>query len=383
MENISASVVRPEYTGGGLVNLVAELAAHFGVDTGHPRLGTAGGLCGGVSRVVLLVCDALGALSLQAWLEGGAMPWLHGMLRRGDARLESLTTVFPSTTAAALSSIHTGATPAEHGYLGYSLWLGPGPGVTDMLLGRDRYTHEPRALPAVPPSLYPRLAAAGVSCQAVNASAFATSALSTWHFAGAAYRGYWSANTLPSLVAEAADAPAPAYITAYWPAHDTVCHVHGPGSPQVADELAVLDLVLDRLVGRLPRTGHTPLLLVGDQGQRALVSEAAVYLGVLCLGPPAGERTAAYLREEPGLSERLSPFAILHPARDLWQEGWFGGPPARESFRQRVGDLLAIPRAGRQLLWRQPGRDAPEPYRGGHGGWSAAEMLVPLVSLRL
>ena len=376
--------VMPAYSGGSLVNLVATIAGHFGVATGHAAL-TEGGDLSGVDRVVFLVCDALGALQLEQHLAEGALPGLARMLADGDARSQRLTSVFPSTTAAALSSIHTGLTPAEHGHLGFSVWLDQGPDVTDLLLARDRFSKEPRPVPAAPPPIWSRLAAAGVSGRVVNAAAFADSALTRWHFAGAEYRRWYSANTLPSLIAEAVDGAGPTYVWAYWPDHDPVCHVHGPGSAQAADELAAFDLTVQRIVRRLPRTGRTVLLITGDHGQGALDPERVVFLDECLTTPPAGDRTAAYLRAEPGLEERLAPFAEMVPMPRVWAEGWFGGPPTVPAYRTRTGDFLALARDGRQFVWRPKGAAESRPtlWRGGHGGWSAEEMLVPLITARV
>jgi hypothetical protein len=376
--------VMPAYTGGSLVNLVATIAGHFGVATAHAGLAEDCDLSG-ADRVVFLVCDALGALQFEHHQAGGALPGLARMLADGDARLQRLTSVFPSTTAAALSSIHTGLTPAEHGHLGFSVWLDHGPEVTDLLLARDRFSKAPRPVPVAPPPIWPRLASAGVTGRAVNAAAFADSALTRWHFAGAEYRSWYSANTLPSLIAEAVDTPGPAYVWAYWPEHDPVCHVHGPCSAQAADELAAFDLAVQRLVRRLSRTGRTVLLIAGDHGQRTLDPEQVVFLDQWSATPPAGDRTAAYLRAEPRLEERLAPFAEVVPMDRVWADGWFGGPPSDPAYRTRTGDLLALARAGRQFVWRPKGaaQGGSTIWRGGHGGWAPEEMLVPLITVRV
>ena len=378
----AAGRVRPAYGGASLVNLVSSVAGRFGVATGHP--GLAGGPdLSGTGRIVLLICDALGLGQFQHHLAGGALPRLGRLLAAGDARLDRLTSVFPSTTAAALSSLHTGRTPAEHGHLGFALWLGGGPEVTDMLAGRDRRTGEPRAWPAGPPSIFPGLGRAGVTCRVVNSAAFAESALSAWHFAGAEYRRWYSANSLPSLLAEAARHDPPLYTWAYWPDHDPVCHVHGPCGAEAADELAVFDLVVERILRGLPRDGRTALLIAGDHGQAALDPARAVPLEPLAPSRPAGDRTAAYLRSAPGLAEALAPYAEVRAMDEIWAEGWFGGPPATAAHRARTGDLLAVAHPGRQFLWTEPGAEPAVPWRGGHGGWSAEEMEVPLVSIRL
>ena len=379
-----ATIVPPDYTGGGLVNLVATLAARWGVDTGHVPLQGSDGLTDGTERVLLFVCDALGYLELQGHLAHGVMPRLAARLSSGEAQLRTLTSVFPSTTAAALSTLHTGATPAEHGHLGYGLWLDGDDGVTDMLQGRDRATGAERPWPPSRPALTSRLSATGVCCRAVNAAAFAGSPLSRWHFAGADYRPWYGIHTVPTLVADALQGAGPIYVTAYWPEHDTLCHAYGPDSAQIRDEAAALDFVFDRLLGRLPRDGNTLVLLTGDHGQRRLRPEAAVFLNDLGAGAPGGERCAVYLRDRPGLAAALAPYATIHPMDAVWSAGWFGGPPTDTGFRRRTGDLLALPRDGWQLLWRGfvTGMGA-EPHRGGHGGLTADEMLVPLVTLRL
>jgi predicted AlkP superfamily pyrophosphatase or phosphodiesterase len=66
--------------------------------------------------VVLLVLDGLGWSALQD--HAPLMPRLAGM--DGDA----ITTVAPSTTATALTSIATGLAPAQHGIVGYRMLVG-------------------------------------------------------------------------------------------------------------------------------------------------------------------------------------------------------------------------------------------------------------------
>ena len=64
-------------------------------------------------QIVLLILDGLGWEQLEA--HQSLMPALTSLT--GGA----VTTVAPSTTATALSSIATGLTPAEHGLLGYRI----------------------------------------------------------------------------------------------------------------------------------------------------------------------------------------------------------------------------------------------------------------------
>lgn len=66
--------------------------------------------------------------------------------------------MFPSTTMAALTTLHTARAPAEHGYLGLTVWLDEAQAVVNLIRLYDVYTHAPggrglsgrRAVP-VPP----------------------------------------------------------------------------------------------------------------------------------------------------------------------------------------------------------------------------------------
>lgn len=94
--------VSPDYRGTSLVNVTATIAAHFGSETGYPPLCPALDLAG-IQRIAVLLCDALGANALRWHLDRGALPGLSRLLGDGDAEMRMCTSVFPSTTAAALS----------------------------------------------------------------------------------------------------------------------------------------------------------------------------------------------------------------------------------------------------------------------------------------
>src|SRR5204863_8831339 len=81
----------------------------------------------GVRQVVLVLADGLGLAQLRALCTAGDMPFVASITeraRRHDrAQLIEATTVFPSTTAAAITTLHTARTPQEHGNLAYFVWL--------------------------------------------------------------------------------------------------------------------------------------------------------------------------------------------------------------------------------------------------------------------
>src|SRR5436190_20975516 len=104
-------MVRPDYAGNGFVNLVASLVEACGGAPRHPALVSLPvAELRAASNVVFLIVDGLGDNYLQANGAGGQMA-AH---RRG-----AISAVFPSTTASAITTSFTGATPLEHGLTGW------------------------------------------------------------------------------------------------------------------------------------------------------------------------------------------------------------------------------------------------------------------------
>jgi hypothetical protein len=381
----------PRYGGGSILNLASAVAGHFGVETGYPPL--EGLDLSGSRRVVLFVVDALGYRQLERHLEAGDAPHLYGLLEREEVELSRATSVFPSTTAAALTTLHTAAPPAETGMLGYNLWLPEVGAVSDMISFRDLERRSPIPLPhrlAKTPSIYSRLSRAGVACRTVNCAEFEDTPLTRWHFAGAEYVPYASLEEMPRLVAEAAG---PGYTVTYWPGYDTACHLHGPRSHRAAASVRRADAALARLFRNLTRTGDTALILTADHGQRELSPRKAAllnddpYLTPRIKAPPGGERACRYFYAANGsereLALHLRGAADTLPTAEAWDSGLFGGPPAQEDYRERTGDILAVTRSAWQLNWAFSPEQRRDFHRGGHGGWTEEEMLVPVLFARL
>ena len=180
-------------------------------------------------------------------------------------------------------------------------------------------------------------------------------------------------------------------MMAYAPYYDTTCHLHGPSSPEAADELAAVDMMLGRLVTALPRNGRTLLLVTADHGHRDLAPEKLVYptkeeaFKKLLTAPPAGEERVTYLRVQADRMEEakqhLAPFAEVIEAEQAWKMGLFG-PNMTSAFRERTGSLIALARDD-LALGGDYGSGPSSDLRGLHGGWSETEMCVPVLALRL
>jgi len=107
--------------------------------------------------------------------------------------------------------------------------------------------------------------------------------------------------------------------------------------------------------------------------------------GLLC--PPVGDARAAYLYLRRGheraveeyLRERFSDDFLIMKSEEGLARGLWGLERPTAEARARVGDLLALARGSRFLLW--PKEEFK--LRGMHGGLTQEEMLVPFLALQV
>src|SRR5487761_2453755 len=110
----------PDYHGGSIVNLMRSIeraldARACAAAAAYPDLGALPAQAlAGARNIVLLVIDGLG----YDYLTGAGAD--SALRRHLEARL---TSVFPSTTATAVSTFLTGVGPQQHALTGWHMWL--------------------------------------------------------------------------------------------------------------------------------------------------------------------------------------------------------------------------------------------------------------------
>jgi len=400
------SFLLPSYGGRSLANIPATAAALLGACTQGMQPPAEAcyweHLRGPVRRVVLVLVDALGCLYLRQALND-RRGWLwRDLASRGV--LLPMTAICPSTTVTSLATLMTGVSPAEHGLLGYELWLrelgvlaemlslkpvyGPGD-ATLMQWGLD-----PTRLLSVP-TLAERLAGEGVSTVGLLAAAHRHSPLTRALYHGVtSLVGYADVADLWRQLIVLLETPPKGreLILAYWGDLDAAIHLHGTQGGAWQGAWAAFTKEMERGLAALPASARqeTVLVITADHG----FVDSPVYaahdvdqdadLREALLIPPSGEARLAYLHtmgdEAEGRvrSTLAADFAMIDASTAL-EAGLFGpGRPASET-RARLGDLLAISRTDHYLdrLGRR------HRLRGRHGGLSPEEMLIPWLAARL
>lgn len=380
---------RPDYAGGSIVNLMASVVTGLGGDDpGLPglralpaeRVATA-------RRVVLLVVDGLGFDFLLG--HDRARTFRSGLVGPIDS-------VFPPTTATAVTAFLTGLPPSRHGLVGWFTYFRELGTVVTVLPYATRHGRLPLAGAGLSATelfgLTPVFDRLPVTTTAVLPAHIADSEVSR-ALAGRARRvSYRSLAGLVRRTVEAVRrADGRAYVYAYWAELDHLAHRHGVGSARVADHLAALDAALGGLLQALEGSG-TLLIVTADHGfldvppERQLRLEDFPEVASALVLPLCGEpRTVycyvrpAWARRFPELVEaRLAGVAEVRASAALVEEGWFGPGPPHPRLGERVGDWTLLLADGYALTDRLQGEKRHRMV-GFHGGASDAERRVPLM----
>ena len=121
--DLGVDAIYPAYDGVSLLNLPTSLCRWLGApDLAHPPLDVPelDKLAEGAKQIVVTLIDAVSYERFRRWIDGAA-PELNPEAE--NCLLVPLTSVVPSTTSAVLTTLWTGRSPAEHGILGYELFL--------------------------------------------------------------------------------------------------------------------------------------------------------------------------------------------------------------------------------------------------------------------
>ena len=352
------------------------------------------------SRVVLIYLDAFGWSFLERQRDRG-----HPLLDRvaSDGVVAQLTSQFPSTTTAHVTTLHSGIPVAEHGLYEWHL-LEPslnrlitpllfafsGDGRRESLKGvLDPESVYPRE------SIYARLAEQGVRSSVAQPAAYAHGSPNRVLLRGADVLPFSRARQGLAAAATALAATDVGYAMVYLDEVDSLMHHIGPETP-AADAAFAKALTL---VDRAPFTSGTLVLLTADHGMSPVDPARTVYVNELWpelaehleIGAdgkplaPAGSCRDLFLHVRDGetsevrdqLADRLDGIADVVAVDELVAGGAFDTPSAR--LRARLGDVVVLPRYGEAAFWHEPGHFVQE-FHGQHGGLSPQEMEIPLLA---
>jgi len=399
----------PYYEGLSLVNLPGTVTKLLDAPSfGKPALDDAilEKLGGPYEKVILMLVDALGYHLLREMMDADqSLVWSRLFDR---ALFSPITSITPSTTASALTTLWTGEGPAAHGIIGYEMWAKEfGMVINNILhspvsawrdvggLARSGFNaHDFLDMPL----LGTHLKAHGVPSTAFLHSSIGHSGLSVMQLEDVNLNLYVDEADLCVGLADFVNSRAGIreYIYVYYSHVDTLMHRYSAENPRVTLQFTAFSNLFEKaFLEKLSNSiaANTLLILTADHGSmttprdhRYDLQNHSELLDCLVMQPTC-ENRLAFLYIKPGREnevrtyfERTWPdeFILMDPDTAL-DEGLFGGGPLKDQARDRLGNLIAAAKGNAYLWWAKK----PNPMAGRHGGLSSKEMLVPFYALPL
>lgn len=401
--------VWPDYGGGSIANVAPTAAALLNIPfIGLPPLRESywQPLAGEVRRVVLFTIDALGWNLIQQEQDA-----LTTLLQQAKS-VSKITSVFPSTTVNALSSIWTGSGPAQHGLVALRMLM-PEQAVLGNLISWGanfnwgdndslvRAGLEPEKFLAVP-GVAEQFAAANIPTYDFKSFTFVDSALSKMHGRGVKQRV--GIRTMADMVVQVRQLleskPGEAmYVSAYWHEVDNLSHYRGPHHETTAAEVrSVLRLIEEELLERTNAAAraHTAVFIIADHGQVVTPQSQFVHLGEhpelqkMLFIRPAGEPRVTNFYARHGAVDDVLVYLNQQLGHAVWAVrgeealamGLYGPRPYAHDVAHRVGDVVAIMRSG-YCLFPPDEKERAAKMLGRHAGLTVPEMEAPFLGFRL
>jgi hypothetical protein len=341
--------------------------------------------------LVFLLIDGLGEDFLQRF---GASSVLAAH-RRGR-----ITSVFPSTTSAAVTTTMTGLAPAQHGLTGWFIRDRRFGGIIAPLPLFRRGGDELAALRLTQRlfpyrTLYQRRVRPSV---VVSPREIAWSRFSKRHTRGARIVGYGRAmeGMMDAVVTTAREirAAGGGYVHAYYPHFDSLSHDFGSTSDAARAEFRRIDVAFANLLERL-RGLDCEVVVTADHGftdaseERTVDMDEYPQLLAMLECPLWGERRAAFCAVKKGreaefeaaATEVFAGKAVVARSRELVAAGLFGPGPVNPRLAERTGTHTLLMESGWTVVDSVPG-EKRHAMIGVHGGLSPQEMWIPLIRAR-
>jgi hypothetical protein len=400
--NLGPDLLYPYYHGHSLLNLPTSIChlfdlPDFGTEPLAPELVRP--FLSDYKRIVLFVLDGMGLFLFQNFLRQGlGQVWEE---RMEQATLLPITSICPSTTSAALTTLWTGAGASAHGITGYEMWLKEYGVVANMIShtpmafsgdtgGLKRAGFKPETFLPLP-VMGQHLMQYGIQSYAFMHHSIARSGLSAMHLQQTSVYSFNNpGDMLVSLRNFLNDKTGEKlYTYVYWGDLDELSHRFGPDDERIAAEFDAFSHIFSRyfLDGLLPSARKETLLLVtADHGQihTPKLSDFDLRKHPTLLSAlhilPTGENRLSFLFPRPGQVDFVKgyveetwpeKFSII-PTDQVLKSGLLGPGKRHPRLTDRVGDLVAIARGNAYWWWAEK----ENPLLGRHGGLTPDEMLV-------
>ena len=367
------SMVFPDYT-HSILNLASSILKAYGCECRHPSLPVLDqALAEPHKNRIFLILDAMGDAFVKRQLAADGYFRSH--------QVDTLTSVYPCTTTAATTSMLSGLSPAEHGWLGWSPWFREYGRIIDVYLDRDSLSGQEIKPPAGELMPYEDL---GRKIYAATRGSVGLHRIQP----NFAEDGVDTFDQVIERMRDYAALPGPQLILAYWHQPDSRMHNEGPYSPAVLAEVETFERQLSALMEELD---DTLLVISADHGQVPV--EREVYLDdhpeileCLVVPPTLETRAVSFFVKNHRRADFVARFQaalgdcyLLMDRDQVLARELFGPGTAHRKIDDFLGDFLACATGNTIIRYHGRFERTRQVFHGHHAGLCPEEMLVPLI----
>jgi predicted AlkP superfamily pyrophosphatase or phosphodiesterase len=385
-------VYLPNYKDGSIVNLMSSIAKAYGNKIKYKELKMLQTKeLKGSKNIVLLIFDGLGYEYIKKKGKGTVYEkYLKG----------SMTSVFPSTTASAITSFYTGTAPKQHAYTGWFMLLKELGVVATILPFSPRYGKIPFSYDGYQKKDILNVKAftekIKIKSFLITKKEISRSDYTKTTSKRSKIISYSKFDDFFKKIAKTIKSDKKRkYIQGYCPDFDSICHEYGINSKNAEKCFFTIEKGISKLITNIKDT-DTTLIITADHGLLDTTKEKTIYLEnhpklKECLTLPlCGDARVAYCYVHPdktGQFERyvktkLKKCCDLHKSKDLIKKDYFGLFKEDKRLHDRIGDYTLIMKDNYCML-DQILNKKRKYLIGHHSGLSKDEMLVPLVVVKL
>lgn len=378
-------MARPDYT-NSIVNLMSSIAGGFGERFKYKELKQLPSKELKKSKnVVLIVLDGLG----------------YNHLINKNSKLKKnlrgrITSVFPPTTASAITTFMTGTAPQQHALTGWFMHLKE-LGVVAKILpfsprvgGKDFTNYKIKVEDILDVRCFSEKIRA--SSYVVQRKKTANSSYSKANSKKSKILSYTTFNGFLRQINKIINSHNQRkYIYAYWPKLDSIGHEHGMNSKKAEKHFQEIDKKILLFVKNIRNT-NTTLIITADYGlvdtpkERLIKLEDHPKLKECLTLPLCGDSRTAYCYVHPSKTKqfenyvktKLNKFCKLYKNHELIKKHYYGLFEPNPRLIERIGDYVLIMKEN-YVLKDNILKQKRDFHIGNHGGISEDEMFVPLI----
>lgn len=363
----------PDYD-RSILSVASSVLNYFGVtDCGHKTLPEFDELLSkNYKNVIVMLFDGMGTSILKKHLTKEDFLCKH--------HITNISSVYPSTTVAATTSIQSGYSPLETGWIGWDLYFDEiGENVTVFKNTLQRNS-EPAAKYNVAQKYIPyKNILQRIEEVSGKKSAYFVSAFSKYH-----------SKSVPDIcktVYRLSKKRKQKYIYTYWYQPDHTMHEYSVDSIQAKNEVEHINREVEKLCRKLK---NSLVIITADHGQINCTNEYLEDYPVLkdmLKIPPSVEPRAVNFFIKDGRKEDFkkefnkifgSSFRLM-PKEEVFAENLLGSGTPHVKTKDFIGDFLAVATSNVMLNY---GRSDFEAI-GGHAGLTEEEMTVPFIAFEV